>query len=209
MPTSLAAKTVRKLRFGPADHGRAVTNREIETAEYIGGFKYEIIDGRLYVSPVPNIPENRLEAWLLEELIVYSRGHREVVNYVTSKSRVFLPEAVRTTTPEPDLAAYANFPSDDEVTEVNWEDVSPILVVEVLVEGDIEKDLGRNPPLYLAVPSIREYWVIDGSVSSREPSLIQYVRRGKKWFTTTHPFGSTFTPKVLPGFSLVIDPRKR
>ncbi|QEL16564.1 Uma2 family endonuclease [Limnoglobus roseus] len=107
------------------------------------------------------------------------------------------------------MAAYANFPTEEEQPDVNWEEVSPILVVEVLVDGSIEKDLGRNPPLYLAVPTIREYWVIDGTVNPSEPSLIQYVRRGKKWAITTHPFGATFTPKALPGFSLVIDPRRR
>ncbi|QEL16565.1 hypothetical protein [Limnoglobus roseus] len=78
------AKT--KLRFGPADHGRPVSDKQADAAEYVGGFKYEIIDGRLYVSPVPNIPENRLEAWLLEELIVYSRGHRQIINHVTREA---------------------------------------------------------------------------------------------------------------------------
>ena len=202
-------RSPQKLRFGPQDHGRAVTDREIETAEYITGFKYEIIDGRLYVSPQPNVPENRLEHWLRRALEKYADTHPEIINYVTPKGRVFLPEAVRLTVPEPDIAAYANFPldwADDD--ESDWQDLSPILVAEVLVEGSIEKDLGRNPPLYLAVPSIREYWVIDGSVNSREPSVIQHVRRGKKWAVTTHPFGSTFKPKVLPGFELVIDPRR-
>jgi Uma2 family endonuclease len=213
MPPSVARKqplSQVKLRFGPADHGRHVNDREIETADYVAGFKYEIIAGRLYVSPQPNIPENRLEHWLRRAIERYSDVHPEVINSITPKGRVYLPEAVRLTVPEPDIAAYANFPLEwaDE-DETTWEDVSPIVVVEILVESEIEKDLGRNPGLYLAVPSIREYWVVDGSINPREPSLIQHVRRGKKWTITTHAFGSTFTPKVLPGFSLAIDPRKR
>ncbi len=196
-----------KLRFGPSDHGRAVTNREIEAAEYILGFKYEIIAGKLYVSPQPNVPENRLEHWLRRTLERYSDAHSDIVNYVTPKGRVFLPEAVRMTVPEPDIAVYAHFPLDWDDDASSWADISPILVVEVLVEGSIEKDLGRNLGLYLSVPSIQEYWVLDGSVNWREPSLIQYVRRGKKWAIRTHPFGSTIMTKVLPGYALVIDPR--
>ena len=105
------------------------------------------------------------------------------------------------------MTAYATFPDDWSIT--SWEDVSPFLVVGILGKSNVEKLLGRNPDLYLRVPSIREYWVLNGAEDPGEPSLIQYVRRGAKWAVTTHPFGSTFIPKVLPGFSLVIDPRAR
>lgn len=209
-----ANRTIKKpkaktLRFGPADHGRPVTDKQMDVAEYVEGFKYEIIDGRLYVSPVPNVPENRLERWLRRALERFADDHEDIINYVTPRGRVILPEAIRLTAPEPDIAAYANFPEDWDEDDSEWPELSPLLVVEVLVEGSIEKDLGRNPALYLSVPSIREYWVVDGSVDWRHPSLIQYVRRGKKWAIATHPFGTTFTPKALPGFSLVIDPRRR
>ena len=46
--------------------------------------------------------------------------------------------------------------------QVSWEDVSPILVAEVLYASDPYKDLVRNVELYLRVPSIREYWILDG-----------------------------------------------
>lgn len=51
-----------QLKFGPADHNRPLTLDDFESAEYERGFKYEIIDGRLYVSPLPNPPENILES---------------------------------------------------------------------------------------------------------------------------------------------------
>ena len=35
------------LKFGPADHGRRVTDEEAESARYAEGYKYEVIDGRL------------------------------------------------------------------------------------------------------------------------------------------------------------------
>jgi Uma2 family endonuclease len=199
--------TAQRLKLGPLDHGRRLSRAAFEEAEYEQGFRYEIIDGRLYVSPLPNLPEHRLERWLTRAVERYSDDHPEILNYVATKGRVFLPEAVRLTVPEPDLAAYSDFPLESEVDELSWEEISPVLVAEVLVGGSIEKDLGRNPPLYLAVPSIKEYWVLDGSDVTRQPTLIQHRRRGKRWSLSHHPFGSTFTTPLLPGFELVIDPR--
>ena len=45
------------LRLGPKDHGRAISDEELEIAEYRGGYDYEVIFGRLYVSPATN-PEH-------------------------------------------------------------------------------------------------------------------------------------------------------
>lgn len=201
--------TIQRLKLGPHDHGRRLKLTEFEEAEYVPGFKYEIIDGRLYVSPVPNPPECVLETWLRRALDSYADDHPEVINFVTVKGRVYLPRRPRATIPEPDIAAYADFPHDAPLRRLRWRNLSPILVAEVLVEGEFEKDLGRNPALYLAPPSIQEYWVLNGSENPDEPSLIQHRRRGRQWAITTFPFGSTFTTPLLPEFELVINPRLR
>lgn len=198
----------RKLTLGPVDHGRRISLAAFAAAEYAPGFTYEIIDGRVYVSPQPNPPEMLLERWLRRALEHYSDEHPEVVNLIAVKGRVYLPEATRPTVPEPDLAAYADFPLDAPFADLRWQNVSPVLVCEVLVGGSIEKDLGRNPALYLAVPSIKEYWVLNGSQSAEQPTLMQHRRRGKGWVVAAFPYGSTFATKLLPGFELVIDPRK-
>lgn len=201
--------TVTRMKFGPLDHGRPVTAEEAELAQYAPGFKYEIIHGRFYVSPVPNVPEHFLERWLRRALESYSDEYPEVVNLVANKGRVFLLDEEEETAPEPDLAAYVDFPLDSPLEELRWEDLHPVLVCEVLVGGSIEKDLGRNPPLYLAVPSIKEYWVVNGSENPNQPTLVQHRRRGKRWVVTHFPYQSTFTTPLLPGFELVIDPRPR
>jgi Uma2 family endonuclease len=201
--------TVRsRLKLSPLDHGRRLSLAAFDAADYVPGFQYEIIDGKVYVSPQPNPPESILEWWLRRAVERYSDAHPDVINFVAVKGRVFLPRAVRPTVPEPDLAAYAAFPLDSPYGDIRWERVSPVLVCEVLVGGDIHKDLTRNPTLYHRVPSIKEYWVLNGSEDPNEPSLIQHRRRGKAWTVNTYPYGSTFTTKLLPGFTLVIDPRK-
>lgn len=194
--------------LGPADHGRPITARLLDRSELLPGFKYEMISGRLYVSPQPNVPENLLEEWLGLALRLYAKQHPNVINFVTGKARVYISDSPTTTRPEPDIAAYSQFPLERPRRQVRWQDVSPILVVEILVDGDIAKDLERNPELYLSLPSISEYWVINGAEDAERPTLIQHRRRGKKWVVTTFPFGSTFTTRLLPGFSLELDPRK-
>ena len=59
--------------FGPADHGRAVTDAELAGARWVEGYHYEVIDGRLYVSPLPELPHDDLVEWLADLL----RAHAE------------------------------------------------------------------------------------------------------------------------------------
>src|SRR3954466_8351290 len=148
--------------LGLADHGRPVSDDDFEEADFEPGYKYELIDGRLYVLPLPNPPENDLEEWLRYKLRVYSHQAPEVINKVTGKARVFVSGRPGTTSPEPDLAAYRGYPFHLPARARDWRHVSPVLVVEILLDADPHKDLVRNVGLYLQVPSIREYWVLDG-----------------------------------------------
>ena len=193
--------------FGPGDHGCRIGDEEANAARYKEGYKYEIIEGRLFVSPVPNLPESRLDEWLRRKLEAYGERRPDVVNYVAGKARVFLPDRELTTCPEPDMAVYHNFPVDKPIGSLRWEDLSPVLVAEVLVDSDPFRDLVRNVGLYIQVPSIREYWVLDGSSDPDEPSLLVYRRRGSRWHTkgNEYPFCSTYSTPLLPGFSLLID----
>jgi Uma2 family endonuclease len=197
-----------QLKLGPKDHGCPLTLDDFDEAEFKPGFRYEIIDGRLYVSNEPNPAENILENWLFMKLIAYSGRRRDIINYITVKSRLFVHSRREPTVPEPDLAAYHDFPLGKPYQEIHWQDLGPILVAEVLVEGDPHKDLERNRKLYLEAPSIREYWILDGRENPNEPTLIQLRRFGKRWIEKEFPYGSTFKTKLLPGFSIAIDPRK-
>jgi len=196
-----------QLKLGPNDHGHRLTLEEFEDAEFDSGHKYEIIDGRLYVSNEPDPSENELELWLFEKLWEYSRSDGSALNHVTNKGRVFVHLRPDTTVPEPDIAAYEDYPLDRRFTGTKWSEVSPVLVCEGLMNDPV-KDLERNVELYLGVPSIKEYWVLDGREDAAEPTLIQHRRYGKRWVVRSFAFGSTFTTKLLPGFELLIDPRK-
>ncbi len=118
-----------------------------------------------------------------------------------------VPGRPRATVPEPDQAAYHNFPLDQPFKKVRWQNVSPILVVEVVSREDPYKDLVRNVKLYLQVPTIQEYWLIDPRKNPERPIFRAYRRQGKKWRIVQPAFGEVYTTKLLPGFALIIDPR--
>jgi Uma2 family endonuclease len=196
-------------KLGPLDHGRPMTLDEFMAGDYQEGYQYELIDGRLYVSPLPNLPQGRLERWIFLKLLRHSDDHPEVINFVYGKCRVFVPGRKRTTCPEPDVTAYRDFPLDEDFETLRWQDVSPVLVVEVLSLDDPAKDLVRNVELYLEVPSLKEYWVIDSRESADRPTMTVYRRRGHNWQKPIRlAFRDRYTTKLLPGFELIVDPRR-
>lgn len=197
-----------KLKFGPADHGRPVSADELEDAEYDEGHLFEVIDGRFYVSPKPSLPEGFLDDWLYDKLRDFVRASPQVANKVSDGARVFVPGRPELTVPEPDLAVYRDFPFDVPIRDLNWEEVSPLVVAEVLVDSDPAKELVRNVDLYFQVPSIAEYWVLDGRENPDEPLLVTRRRRGSRWVLNEVPYGETYTSRTLPGFELLIDPRR-
>jgi Uma2 family endonuclease len=195
------------LKLGPADRDRPLTLEEFLEADYQTGFKYELIDGRLYVAPEANLPEAVNEWWLFRALFLYTVAHPEVINFVWPKTRVFVANHTEPTAPEPDLAAYHDFPLHQPRNTLRWQDHEPILVVEVVSEGDPNKDLVRNVDLYLEVSSIREYWILDGRADADRPTLLVYRRRGQRWQNVIQvPTGGTYMTKLLPDFTLVVDP---
>jgi Uma2 family endonuclease len=193
--------------LGPADHGRPMSLEDFESYAAEEGYRYELIDGRVYVSPQPDMPQNSIEVWLHQQLFLYSMARPDVINYLTTKARIFVPGRKRTTCPEPDLAAYHDFPTHLSIRQRRWQDHTPILVAEIVSDDDPDKDLVRNVELYLQVPSIREYWVIDPREDADRPTLLVYRRRGRRWQRTIEvAAGATYATRLLPGFELLIDP---
>ncbi len=192
---------------GPSDHGRPMAISQFDASNFAQGFKYELIDGRVYVTYEPDLSEDWVEKWMYRKVLMYSLQHPQVINFVTDKARVFLPGRRVVTVPEPDLAAYHDFPIHLPIAKMRWQDVSPILVGEVLSPNDPHKDLIRNVQLYLLVPSIREYWLLDGREDPDRPTMRVHRRHGKRWRTIDLAYGDTYKTRLLPGFRLVIDPR--
>ena len=68
--------TIRQV-LGPADHGRPLAFADYLAGDYQEGYQYELIDGKLYVSPTANAPQGRIEIYLeaLRDQRVNLDGH--------------------------------------------------------------------------------------------------------------------------------------
>jgi Uma2 family endonuclease len=198
--------TIAPAKLGPADHGRSISFADFLASDVEPGFRYEIIDGRVYVAADPNLPHGRLDMWMYKILDRYSSLRPDVINFVYYRAVVVVPDRPAVTRPQPDVAAYHDFPLDLPIGEGRWDDVSPRLVVETLSRDSLDKDLVRNVELYWQVPSIREYWVVNGLHNPDEPSLRVYRRHGKRWRIIDVAFSETYTTKLLPGLELIVNP---
>jgi Uma2 family endonuclease len=194
-------------KLGPAEQGRLMTHEEFMAADYLEGYRYELIDGILQVHTTPNLPHARLDWWLYRKLDRFSSEYSEIINMVLFRSRVVVPGRPGDTCPEPDLAAHRDFPLHVPFADLRWEDVHPLLVAEVLSPDNADKDLSRNVELYWHVPSIKEYWILDGLTDPEHPNLLVYRRFGQRWRTQEIGAGKTYTTRLLPGFQLLLDPR--
>jgi Uma2 family endonuclease len=195
------------VKIGPDDHGRPMTAEEYFAGDYEEGYRYEVIDGRLYVSPVPNQPEDWVKEWLLLKLKLFAIAHPKVLKHVTGAGKVFVSSRPGVTIPEPDVTAYRRYPLHRRIRDICWQDVSPILVAEVLSADDPDKDLVRSVALYLEVPSIKEYWILDARKDADNPCMTVYRKRGKAWRTVEVGPNERYTTRLLPGFELVLDTR--
>jgi Uma2 family endonuclease len=193
------------LKLRPSDHGRTMSFQEFVYGDREPGYKYELINGRVHVSPLPDPPANVLEEWLLDQLKGYARARPDIANYVTNKARIYVGGRDDVSYPEPDIAVYHRFPLERRF-HLRWREVNPLLVVEVMDPDDPDKDLVRNVEVYLAVSSIREYWILDTRQSMEHPSLLVHRRQRQRWRISEVAPGGIYRTRLLPGFELVVDP---
>ena len=205
MSTALRREPARPRPFGPKDHGRELSYEEFLDADYQEGHRYEIIDGRLYVSPVPNFSDEWYEKFIAEKLEAWARRHRNVIGWVARRPRVFVHSRQKTTAPEPDVAAIRERPNSPDT---DWRMLSPLVVVEIM-KKDWKKDLVRNVELYREIPSILEYWILDIRKDVNDPTL-KVFRRGsgdEDWSSTDYPADAVYKTPLLRGFKLPVTPQ--
>lgn len=194
-------------RIRSKDHGRRISEREFFAAEFESGFQFELIDGRVFVSPAPDSPHDNAVEWLRAQIAAYQLLHPGVIQYVSGHCRVYVPGRKLTTCPEPDLALFSVYPRRFPRMKRSWKDVSPMVVIEV-AGGNLDKDLVRNTKLYLEVPTVREYWVVIDGESDPDVTFRVFRRRGAtRWQTPIDiVYGGTYSTPVLPGFRMTFRP---
>ncbi len=194
--------------IGPEDHGRLITLEESHRAKETPGYVYEIIDGVLIVSPSPKPSHASWVCCIRDHLVEYAWRNPQHANQIIENSEVVISSRPGTTRPQPDIAVFRDFP---DPPPDDWEDVCPIVVVEVISQRREKKDTTRNKYLYWSAGGIMEYWIIDPREDMLKPTLIALVRRAgaPEWEKHVVPFGKSFKSVVLPRFTLNLKRAKR
>ncbi len=157
------------------------------------GYRYEIIDGELIVTPAPARPHAalavRLTLWLSQTL---SKQHPD---WCLITQPFSLETETETTTYhcEPDLGIF------DQPLEafISDEELLPVVVIEIVSPGNPENDYVRKVNAYAAI-GIPEYWIVD----SRHHTITFLA------LTTTgsqRHYAKIDTSQLLPENELVLD----
>jgi Uma2 family endonuclease len=188
----MATVTMKETRvFGPSSAGTLMTPREFDKAEFVEGYRYELIKGVLIVSPSP-----------LEN----ERDPNEELGHLLRNYRDDHPEgkALNATLPEHTIRTKQDRRRADRVI---WAGLgrrprqreTPTIIVEFVSEGkrDRTRDYEEKRDEYLAI-GVKEYWVFDRF----QRTLTVYARRGGKVKKQTYREKQTYTTELLPGFEL-------
>ena len=92
-----------------------MTVDEYLAADLPEGYRYELVEGVVQVTPVPGIPHDSVVENLHRIIVLYAGKRPDIVTHITQRSAVTLLD--RQTTREPDFAVYG--PADMSDKEGN------------------------------------------------------------------------------------------
>lgn len=188
----MATLLKRRVRLlGPDSAGSRLTLRAFDHAEFEEGWRYELIDGVLVVSPFPLEQERDPN----EELGRLLRNYREFNPQGTALDR---------TLPEQTLRTLRNRRRGDRVI---WAGLgrrpkrfeTPTIAVEFVSKGkrDQKRDYEEKRREYMQI-NVREYWVIDRF----QRIMTVFSKHGKTFKKFIIRENQTYTTDLLPGFAL-------
>jgi Uma2 family endonuclease len=159
------------------------------------GRRHELIDGKHYVTPPPNIRHQRLVQRLARALWAYLDVHPVGELFCVPVDCVMtLFDVV-----EPDLLVIAN-DQTEIVTSKNLRG-APALLVEINSPGTSRRDRTEKRDLY-AREGVREYWIIDPDANT----ITVFRRTPEGRFpvvaTLRHITADSLTTPLLPDFAL-------
>ena len=188
---STAIPAVRRLRIGPRSAGLLLTTAEFDRARFREGWRYELINGVLVVSPSPSRKERHPNDELGHLLRKCQEDHPQ-----GSSLDLTLPEETiegKQNRRRADRAIWAGLGRDPEEGE------PPTIVAEFVSQGKIsqERDYVAKRAEYREI-GVREYWVIDRF----RRTLTVFVFGAESDQERVIPENQNYTTPLLPGFEL-------
>jgi Uma2 family endonuclease len=188
---STAMPAVRRLRIGPRSAGLLLTTAEFDHARFREGWRYELINGVLVVSPTPS----RQERHPNEELGYLLRNYQEGHPQGTSLDLTLHEETIegKQNRRRADRAIWAGLGRDPKEGE------APTIVVEFVSHGKVsqERDYVAKRAEYREI-GVREYWIIDRF----RRTLTVFTFSGESDQKRVIPENQNYTTPLRTGFEL-------
>lgn len=157
-------------------------------------YRYEIVDGELFVTPAPRTLHQRIVGNLFAELRSHVRQHGLGEVFVAPYDVVFSPYTVL----EPDVL----FVSKARLRQITEDNLAgpPDLVAEVLSETTRRMDREIKMKQY-ALHGVREYWLLDPEGKTVE---IFRLEKDEYKLIARLGFGETLASPLFPGLTLPV-----
>lgn len=162
------------------------------------GFRYEVIQGALYMSPAPR-PRHQRAAFRLAHLLEACLESTPAGEVYLAPIDVILPGLADPVQPDLIFIAAERL---DIVSEIRIE-ASPDMIAEVLSPATAQRDRTLKFDTY-ARAGVREYWIVDPAPNARTVEV--YVLRGEAYaLAGTFGPGDVMVSEVLPDCGLKVD----
>jgi Uma2 family endonuclease len=179
------------MTFGPESAGILMTPREFDRADFEEGWRYELINGVLIVSPIPSLeeadPDEQLGHWLRTYQEQHPQG--QTLNFTVAERTVRTGKNRR----RADRVIWAGLGRLPRKGE------TPTIIAEFVSGGkrDRRRDYRQKRDEYLAV-RVKEYWIIDRF----QRIMTVFSKHAGKVRKTIVREGETYQTPLLPGFTL-------
>jgi Uma2 family endonuclease len=156
---------------------------------------YELLDGRVVMTPPAGYPHGAIEAALGGILEPFVR--KRTLGKCFGSSQGFEVPSGDTVEPDYSFVSAERWHAMPPPEEGRFLRVVPDLVVEILARSTAALDRGEKKDVYER-SGVREYWPID----PRARALLVYTRQGDRFDTgRTFAEGQPFSSAVLPGLA--------
>ncbi len=172
----------------PLHVGRKVTREQyLDLRE--DGFKYDMLNGVLQLTPSPDFDHGEAAGNFGHALV----GHNKKVKAgrVAHETDVLLPDGGDVV--RPDIAFLKNAHLDRIERVIHG---APDMAVEILSDSTRERDLNEKADRYLK-NGVQEYWILD----PRERTIQVWNNRGDKWEKRA---GDSLKSELLEGFEVKV-----
>jgi Uma2 family endonuclease len=161
------------------------------------GYRYEVLDGVLYMAPPPHFSKHQRPAfYLASEMRFFTKAH-QLGEVGIAPAGVRLP--TQPVPVQPDIFFIAAGRADVRIGQ--YVEGAPDLIVEVLSPGNWLYDRQEKYRAYEAA-GVREYWIVDPQAKTIEVFVLEqgtYTLVGK-WGA-----GQRAPSQVLRGFEIAVD----